>query len=155
MVGGASGFVLGVMSSGNHHPCHMGIGISLFALGLLQISALFRQPAKDHKHRHIWNGFHHITGYVVLLLSLVNIWVGFTILKPAKGWMIGYGSISGTILLTSLILEVWKKMTRDGKINGAQVNATRTSADRKQSLNHNWLLIRCFDSVLVVGTYAL
>ncbi|KAE9459774.1 hypothetical protein C3L33_08321, partial [Rhododendron williamsianum] len=48
-------------------------------------------------------------------LSLVNIWVGFTILKPAKGWMIGYGSISSAIMLTSLILEVWKKMTRDGR----------------------------------------
>ncbi|KAG5561233.1 hypothetical protein RHGRI_004305 [Rhododendron griersonianum] len=131
MAGGATGLVLGGMSSGNHHPCHMGIGISLFALGLLQISALFLRPAKGHKHRHIWNGFHHITGYVVLLWSLVNIWVGLTILKPAKGLMIGYGSISGAILLTSLILEVWKKMTRDGKINGAQVNATPTSAENK------------------------
>ncbi|KAG5561196.1 hypothetical protein RHGRI_004276 [Rhododendron griersonianum] len=131
MAGGATGLVLGSMPSGNHHPCHMGIGISLFTLGLLQISALFLRPAKDHKHRHIWNWFHHITGYVVLLLSLVNIWVGFTILKPAKGWMIGYGSISGAIMLTSLILEVWKKMTRDGMINGAQVNATPTSADNK------------------------
>ncbi|KAF7149601.1 hypothetical protein RHSIM_Rhsim02G0100600 [Rhododendron simsii] len=122
MAGGATGLVLGGMSSGNHHPCHMGIGSTLFALGLLQISALFLRPAKDHKNRHIWNWFHHLTGYLVLVLSLVNIWVGFTILKPAKGWMIGYGSISGAIMLTSLILEVWKKMTRDGKINGAQAN---------------------------------
>ncbi|KAI8567305.1 hypothetical protein RHMOL_Rhmol02G0110900 [Rhododendron molle] len=122
MAGGATGLVLGGMSSGNHHPCHMGIGSTLFALGLLQISALFMRPAKDHKHRHIWNWFHHLTGYFVLVLSLVNIWVGFTILKLAKGWMIGYGSISGAIVLTSLILEVWKKMTRNGKITGAQVN---------------------------------
>ncbi|KAG5538975.1 hypothetical protein RHGRI_019504 [Rhododendron griersonianum] len=131
MSGGATRLVLGSMSSGNHHPCHMGIGSALFALGLLQISALFMRPAKDHKHRHIWNWFHHLTGYLVLLLSLVNIWVGFTILKPAKGWMIGYGSISGAVMLTSLILEVWKKMTRDGMINGAQVNATPTSAENK------------------------
>ncbi|KAG5561206.1 hypothetical protein RHGRI_004285 [Rhododendron griersonianum] len=131
MAGGATGLVLGSMSSGNHHPCQMGIGITLFALGLPQISALFLQPAKDHKHRHIWNWFHHLSGYVVLLLSLVNIWVGFTILKPEKRWMIGYGSISGAIMLTSLILEVWKKMTRDGKTNGAQVNLTPTSAENK------------------------
>ncbi|KAF7151566.1 hypothetical protein RHSIM_Rhsim02G0100700 [Rhododendron simsii] len=87
MAGGATGLVLGSMSSGNHHPCRMSVGVTLFALGLLQISALFLRPAKDHKHRHIWNWFHHLTGYLVLVLGLVNIWVGFTILKPAKGWI--------------------------------------------------------------------
>ncbi|KAH7857882.1 hypothetical protein Vadar_017520 [Vaccinium darrowii] len=110
----------------------MGIGITLFVLGLLQISALFLRPAKDHKQRYIWNRFHHITGYIVLLMSLVNIGVGFAILKPTKGWMIGYGSIPGAIVVTSLILEVWKKkMTSDGKIDGAQVNATPTTAENK------------------------
>lgn len=82
MTGGATGLYLGIKSAGVHHPCHMGIGITLFCLGLLQISALFLRPAKDHKYRYVWNWFHHLTGYTVLLLSFANIWVGFYILKP-------------------------------------------------------------------------
>ncbi|GFY99613.1 auxin-responsive family protein [Actinidia rufa] len=55
------------------------------------ISALIFRPAKDHKYRYIWNRFHHGIGYTVLLLGFANIWIGFSILKPAMGWVIAYG----------------------------------------------------------------
>ncbi|KAF7151333.1 hypothetical protein RHSIM_Rhsim02G0093200 [Rhododendron simsii] len=105
MAGGATRLYLGIKSIGVHHPCHMGIGITLFCLGLLQISALFLRPVKDHKYRYLWNWFHHLTGYTVLLLSFANLWVGFYILKPAKAWIILYGIISGTMIVSTLALE--------------------------------------------------
>ncbi|KAF7150681.1 hypothetical protein RHSIM_Rhsim02G0092200 [Rhododendron simsii] len=102
----------------------MGIGITLLCLGLLQISALFLRPAKDHKYRNLWNLFHHLTGYTVLLLGFANIWIGFYILKPTKAWIIVYGVISGTMIVSTIVLEVWKKLTRDGTINGANEVST-------------------------------
>ncbi|KAI8567201.1 hypothetical protein RHMOL_Rhmol02G0102200 [Rhododendron molle] len=124
MAGGATGLCLDIKSAGVRHPCHMGIGITLFCLGLLQIYALFLRPAKDHKYRYLWNWFHHLTGYTVLLLSFANIWVGFHILKPAKAWIIIYGVISGTMIVSTIVLEVWKKLTRDGTIKGANEAST-------------------------------
>ncbi|XP_057513253.1 cytochrome b561 and DOMON domain-containing protein At4g12980-like [Actinidia eriantha] len=74
MTGGATGLLLLLRkSSGIRQPCHMGIGILLCCLGLLQVSALIFRPAKDHKYKYIWNRFHHGTGYTVLLLGFVNI----------------------------------------------------------------------------------
>ncbi|GFS34920.1 auxin-responsive family protein [Actinidia rufa] len=84
------------------------------------VSALIFRPAKDHKYRYIWNRFHHGIGYTVLLLGFANIWIGFSILKPAMGWVIAYGVIFGAIVLSSVVLEVWKKLTRDGKTDAAQ-----------------------------------
>ncbi|KAG5561073.1 hypothetical protein RHGRI_004177 [Rhododendron griersonianum] len=132
MAGGATGLYLGVKSAGVHHPCHMGIGFTLFCLGLLQISALFLRPAKDHKFRNLWNLFHHLTGYTVLLLSFANIWVGFYILKPAKAWIIVYGVISGAMIVSTIVLEVWKRLTQDGNTIGAnEASATNTREDNK------------------------
>ncbi|XP_057508498.1 cytochrome b561 and DOMON domain-containing protein At5g47530-like [Actinidia eriantha] len=119
MAGGATGLLLLHKSSGIHRPCHMGIGILLFCLGLLQVSALIFRPAKDHKYRYIWNRFHHGIGYTVLLLGFANIWIGFSILEPAMGWVIAYGVIFGAIVLSSVVLEVWKKLRKDGKTDAA------------------------------------
>ncbi|KAF7149855.1 hypothetical protein RHSIM_Rhsim02G0092900 [Rhododendron simsii] len=46
MAGGATGLYHGIKSTSVHHPCHMGIGITLFC----QISALFLWPVKDNKY---------------------------------------------------------------------------------------------------------
>ncbi|KAL7244363.1 hypothetical protein ACSBR1_016580 [Camellia fascicularis] len=74
LAGGATGFLLLSKSSGIHHPCHLGIGIILFSLGLLQVSALLLRPSKDNKYRYLWNLFHHNTGYAVILLSFFKRW---------------------------------------------------------------------------------
>ncbi|XAR48671.1 hypothetical protein NMG60_11031562 [Bertholletia excelsa] len=117
IAGGATGIILGIKSSGVHHSCHLGIGITLFSLGLLQeVSALFWRPRKESKYRYMWNVFHHVTGYIVLLLSFANIWGGFKILKPEEEWMIAYGAAFRGLILSSLLLEAWK-MARGGNID--------------------------------------
>ncbi|KAL7244369.1 hypothetical protein ACSBR1_016583 [Camellia fascicularis] len=128
LAGGATGFLLLSKSSGIHHPCHLGIGIILFSLGLLQVSALLLRPSKDHKYRYLWNLFHHNTGYAVILLSFFNIWLGFSILKPAKKWMIAYGVVLGALILSAFLLEVWKKFARDGRTGGAHEEVNKSAS---------------------------
>ncbi|XAR48669.1 hypothetical protein NMG60_11031560 [Bertholletia excelsa] len=119
---GATGIILGIKSSGVQQSCHLGIGITLFSLGLLQALILLLQHAyfktgwKESKYRYTWNMFHHVTGYIILLLSFANIWGGFKVLKPAKEWMIAYGAVFGGLILSSLLLEAWKRV-RGGKID--------------------------------------
>ena len=35
------------------------------------------------------------------------------------GWVIAYGVIFGALVISSLVLEVWKKLRRDGKTDAA------------------------------------
>ncbi|CAL5344391.1 unnamed protein product [Camellia sinensis] len=128
LAGGATGFLLLSKSSGIHHPCHLGIGIILFSLGLLQVSALLLRPRKDHKYRYLWNLFHHNTGYAVILLSFFNIWLGFSILKPAKEWMIAYGVVFGALILSAFLLEVWKKFARDRRTGRAHEEVNKSAS---------------------------
>ncbi|CAH2080515.1 unnamed protein product [Thlaspi arvense] len=80
------------------------------------VSALFWRPRKESKYRYMWNVFHHVTGYIVLLLSFANIWGGFKILKPEEEWMIAYGAAFRGLNLSSLLLEAWK-IARGGNID--------------------------------------
>ena len=63
--------------------------------------ALLLRPKKEHKYRLYWNIYHHSIGYVVIILSIVNIFKGFDILSlDTKKWkrvyigiLIGLGAI--------------------------------------------------------------
>ncbi|KAH7858887.1 hypothetical protein Vadar_029065 [Vaccinium darrowii] len=73
-----------------------------------------------------------IRSYTVLLLSYANIWVGFYILKPAKAGIIVYGVISGAMIVSSVALEFWKRLTRDGNTIGAnEASASNNKEDSK------------------------
>ncbi|KAI8567261.1 hypothetical protein RHMOL_Rhmol02G0107300 [Rhododendron molle] len=126
LAGGVTGLYLGIKYSGVHqYPSHLYIGITLLFLGTLQASAIFLRLAKDHRYRHVWNWFHHLTGYAVLLLSVANIWIGFFILKPAKSWLIVYGVVLGELILSTIVLEVWKKLKRDRNTSGGNHYANK------------------------------
>ncbi|KAF5943409.1 hypothetical protein HYC85_017486, partial [Camellia sinensis] len=130
-------------SSGIHHPCHLGIGIILFSLGLLQ----------DHKYRYLWNLFHHNTGYVVILLSFFNTWLGFNILKPAKEWVITYGVVFGALILSAFLLEVWKKFARDrtgGAHEEVHKSASTSPGCKSSGLPYGCLLNRFLTSLGVL-----
>ncbi|GFS34923.1 auxin-responsive family protein [Actinidia rufa] len=84
------------------------IGMAGGATGLL---LLLHKSSGIHQPCHMGIG---------ILLFLPWTASGFSILKPAMGWVIAYGVIFGAILLSSVVLEVWKKLTRDGKMDAAQ-----------------------------------
>ncbi|KAK9267632.1 hypothetical protein L1049_010063 [Liquidambar formosana] len=107
VAGWATGLKLGSDSPGIHYYTHRNIGITLFCLGTLQVFALFLRPNKDHKYRFFWNIYHHLVGYMVILLSIINIFKGFGILQPDKKWKNGYIGIILTLAVNAVLLEAY------------------------------------------------
>ncbi|KAL1832294.1 hypothetical protein ACET3Z_001945 [Daucus carota] len=107
LVGWGTGLRLGSESPGIQYSSHRYIGITLFVFGTLQVLALLVRPQKDHKYRLYWNIYHHTTGYMVILLSIINIFKGFDILNPDKKWQRGYITIIVILSISAAILEVF------------------------------------------------
>ncbi|PKA53610.1 Auxin-induced in root cultures protein 12 [Apostasia shenzhenica] len=105
VAGWGIGIKLGNDSKGITYNSHRNIGIALFILGTLQVFALFLRPNKDHKYRLYWNIYHHLTGYTVIVLSVVNIFKGFDILEPGDKWKHAYIAIISTLAGIAAILE--------------------------------------------------
>lgn len=63
------------------------------------------RPNKDHKYRVYWNVYHHLTGYTVVILSIVNVFKGFAILDPKEKWKKVYICIIGVLGSIALPLE--------------------------------------------------
>ncbi|KAK1567103.1 hypothetical protein Q3G72_008249 [Acer saccharum] len=90
IVGAAIGFYLGVKSHGIQYDAHKSIGIVLFVLGFIQVLAGKLRPGVEHNLRKKWKIYHLGIGYLVIMLSVTNIFKGFFILKAMKIWMLTY-----------------------------------------------------------------
>jgi len=104
--GWATGLKLGSDSPGVVYHSHRNIGITLFCFGTLQIFAILLRPKKDHKFRKHWNVYHYAIGYSVLILSIINIFKGFDILKPGDKWKHAYIAVIASLGGIALVLEV-------------------------------------------------
>lgn len=98
----------------------------------MQVLALLLRPRKDHKYRIYWNVYHHLTGYTVIILSVINIFKGFDILDPEKKWKRTYIGIIVTLAAIAVVLEAitWpivlkakKKITEKSHLGANGVNA--------------------------------
>ncbi|XP_062192960.1 cytochrome b561 and DOMON domain-containing protein At4g12980-like [Phragmites australis] len=122
--GWATGIHLGNMSKGITYSLHRNIGISVFALGTLQIFALFLRPKKEHKYRFYWNVYHHSVGYTIIILGIINIFKGMSILNVEQKWKTGYIIAICILGAIALILEavtwgvVLKRRSENKSYNG-------------------------------------
>ncbi|XP_059663362.1 cytochrome b561 and DOMON domain-containing protein At4g17280-like [Cornus florida] len=107
VAGWAIGIQLGNESPGTQYPTHRNIGIVLFCFGTLQVFALLLRPNKDHKYRFYWNMYHHSIGYSTIILSIINIFKGFDILKPGKMWEKIYVGILVWLAFNAVLLEAY------------------------------------------------
>ncbi|KAI3910014.1 hypothetical protein MKX01_041299 [Papaver californicum] len=107
IAGLATGLKLGSESPGIQHSAHRNIGISLLVLATLQVFALGLRPKPDHKYRFFWNIYHRLTGYVVILLSIINIFEGFNILEPEKKWKNAYIGVLICLAVIAVLLEAF------------------------------------------------
>jgi len=107
VAGWATGIKLGSDSVGTQYDTHRNIGITLFCLGTIQVFALLLRPKKDHKFRTYWNIYHYAVGYAVIILSIVNIFEGFKILDPAKGWKRAYIAVLIFLGFNAAMLEAF------------------------------------------------
>lgn len=106
VAGWATGLTLG-NNTGIHTRSHGNIGMTLFILGTLQVCALLLRPKKDHTYRIYWNIYHWSVGYLVIILSIVNIFEGFDILDPAQKWKRAYIGILIFLGLSAAFLEMY------------------------------------------------
>ncbi|CAD6264791.1 unnamed protein product [Miscanthus lutarioriparius] len=129
--GWATGIHLGNLSKGITYSLHRNIGITVFALGTLQIFALFLRPKKDHKYRLYWNIYHHSVGYTIIILGIVNIFKGMSILDVEQKWKTGYIIAIAILGAIAVILEVvtWgivlKRRKEDSKTSNGTSNGGR------------------------------
>ncbi|PKU73280.1 Auxin-induced in root cultures protein 12 [Dendrobium catenatum] len=105
VAGWGTGLKLGSDSKGITYDSHRDIGIALFSLATLQVFALLLRPKKDHKYRLYWNIYHHVIGYTVIILSVINIFKGFDILDPERKWKHAYIAIIVTLGGIAVALE--------------------------------------------------
>ncbi|XP_002962230.2 cytochrome b561 and DOMON domain-containing protein At5g35735 [Selaginella moellendorffii] len=105
VVGWAIGLRLGSDSVGVRYNTHRNIGITMFVFGTLQVFAIVLRPNKTHSYRTFWNAYHHGIGYATIALAIANIFKGFDILDPAKGWKNAYIGIIIALGVVALILE--------------------------------------------------
>ncbi|XP_022724246.1 cytochrome b561 and DOMON domain-containing protein At5g47530-like [Durio zibethinus] len=137
VAGWGMGLKLGSESPGIQFDAHRTIGIILFCLGTLQVFALLLRPKPDHKYRFYWNIYHHLVGYTVIILSVINIFKGFDILKPERKWKNAYIGVIVALVFNAVMLEAYtwfvvvrrKRSESAGKIphgvngaNGSEVN---------------------------------
>ncbi|CAK7323270.1 unnamed protein product [Dovyalis caffra] len=124
VAGWGTGLKLGSESPSIQYDAHRTIGIILFCLGTLQVFALLLRPKTDHKYRFYWNIYHHLVGYSVITLSIINIFKGFAILNPAEKWKNAYIGVIAALAFNAVWLEgyTWyivvkrKRSENDGKM---------------------------------------
>nr|CAB3457483.1 unnamed protein product [Digitaria exilis] len=122
--GWATGINLGNESQGVTYTDHRNIGIAVFALGTLQILALFLRPKKEHKYRAYWNMYHHSVGYTVIVLGVVNIFKGMSILGVEQKWRTAYIAAVCVLVVAAAALEAitWGVVVRRRKAEGKAYN---------------------------------
>ncbi|KAL9373354.1 hypothetical protein Peur_032974 [Populus x canadensis] len=105
VAGWGTGLKLGSESASIQYDAHRTIGIILFCLGTLQVFALLLRSKPDHKYRFYWNIYHHLVGYSVIILSIINIFKGFSILNPDKKWKNAYIGVIAALAFNAVWLE--------------------------------------------------
>ncbi|XP_071730041.1 cytochrome b561 and DOMON domain-containing protein At5g35735-like [Rutidosis leptorrhynchoides] len=107
VAGWGTGLKLGSDSVGIKYNTHRNIGITLFALGTLQVFALLLRPKPDNKYRKYWNMYHGGVGYSVIALGIVNVFKGLDILDPEQKWKNAYIGVLISLAAIAAILEAF------------------------------------------------
>lgn len=107
VAGWGTGMKLGSESEGFEFSDHRNIGISLFVLATLQMSAFFLRPKKDHKYRKYWNVYHHSVGYSILILGIINVFKGINMLNPDHKWKSAYVGVIAMVGAIAVVLEAF------------------------------------------------
>lgn len=107
VAGWGTGLKLGSDSVGIKYTTHRNIGITLFCLGTLQVFALLLRPKPDHKYRLYWSIYHHVTGYTVIILSIINVFEGFDALNGQKNWKKAYIGVIIFLGAIAVLLEAF------------------------------------------------
>jgi hypothetical protein len=128
---------------------HRGLGILIFVLATVQISAVLYRPDTNHKLRRYWNWGHWWFGRIALVIAAINIFVGIHLGIAGRKWRVGYGVVLALELFVVVILEarLWFNYARkqheprlpqtDMQRQGPAVNGSGPTAPPAYESN-NW-----------------
>ncbi|OWM81290.1 cytochrome b561 and DOMON domain-containing protein At3g25290-like [Punica granatum] len=114
--GWAIGLILGTKSPYYIFHVHRWLGIFIFTFTTLQMLALRLKPSVNDEYRKYWNMYHHLLGYALLAVIILNMFHGIAILKPDNAvWNWVYIGILVLLSGVALILEIhtWIKFLND------------------------------------------
>uniref|UniRef100_A0A0E0PJC6 Cytochrome b561 and DOMON domain-containing protein n=2 Tax=Oryza rufipogon TaxID=4529 RepID=A0A0E0PJC6_ORYRU len=120
---GFAGVVSGIALYNRTHSnftTHRSLGISVLALGSLQVIAFFLHPNKDSQVRKCWNQYHHWLGRICIFLAAINIILGIELSDTNISWKVIYGAIISVMIISTTFLEVMMctKLPKEGTCNG-------------------------------------
>lgn len=129
--GWAIGIKLGKLSPGTVHDFHRNLGITIFALGSLQICALLFRPKKTHKLRKYWKSYHHFVGYACVIISVVNVFEGINLMQfpPDSYFKLVYSLTVSSLIGVSVVLEVNNWIVYFKGVDEEDGNATSTKME--------------------------
>ncbi|KAB2620761.1 hypothetical protein D8674_039519 [Pyrus ussuriensis x Pyrus communis] len=85
---------------------HRSIGYIVLALSVLQICQFIMRPSRTSKVRKYWNKSHRWVGRSVVVLALVNIFIGLFYGNGGKPFKIFFLCAFSTFVLSQIILEI-------------------------------------------------
>ncbi|KAL5562269.1 hypothetical protein UlMin_032016 [Ulmus minor] len=84
---------------------HKGLGIFIFVLACLQVTALLARPNKEAKTRKYWNWYHYTVGRILVVFAIANVFYGIHLGGEGKGWNAGYGAVLFVLFVASALFE--------------------------------------------------
>lgn len=90
------------------YSAHRDIGITITALGTIQILSLVARPSPTHKLRKYWGYWHRWIGRCTALLAIANIYYGIYYVAHLRSWAGAvYSVVLGIIVLLALAEDVY------------------------------------------------
>ena len=100
------------LQTGLHHT-HRGIGIYVFSAMMFQpLNAVVRPHppaagAQPSTLRRAWQALHHWNARIAYVFAIVNIYIGFSILEPGKGYVALFSVLWCLVMLLAVALQLW------------------------------------------------
>ncbi|XP_020571507.1 cytochrome b561 and DOMON domain-containing protein At2g04850-like, partial [Phalaenopsis equestris] len=83
---GSVGFGFGVAMGNRVYVLHRGLGFAVMTAGGLQAAAMFFRPATTHRYRKYWKSYHHLLGYGLVVVGVVNVFQGMEMMELGRSY---------------------------------------------------------------------
>lgn len=99
-----SAFIMGLVRGSRSRKVHLGLGIAVVVLAVLQVAGGLLRPHKGASGRMAWYFGHAGLGHTALGLAMANALVGMIIYDAGVGWIVAWGVLVGAYVLAHVVL---------------------------------------------------
>ncbi|PKA49842.1 Auxin-induced in root cultures protein 12 [Apostasia shenzhenica] len=86
VVGFGMGVAMGRASEGVEYGMHRGLAVAAVAAGGLQAAAVMFRPGAAHRLRKYWRSYHHLVGYGLVVVGVVNVFQGMEVMGLRRSY---------------------------------------------------------------------